>query len=261
MNAVWGSVSSGTDTHGHAAHPAGYFEQPAQVKSPQDRAELLSLQRTATANLAEVHKMRVALRQIADKGKRADLERDIATLMKHPGGSAGAAVLGVQLPWSLCFCGTGATIALLLWGLCCCRDPSRPSRACACACDRAASLPCVLLPCWWADFNAKKLKEKCMEDHGAQLQPPAWDMLMIGEERTHSTAHDPAHTCLYNIWKRLLKEVLIPKQLPAKDPFAKGCASPSTICICVCVSVHMYVCVCVCVCVCMHVRISGQEME
>ena len=93
MNAVWGSVSSGTDTHGHAAHPAGYFEQPAQVKSPQDRAELLSLQRTATANLAEVHKMRVALRQIADKGKRADLERDIATLMKHPGGSAGAAVL------------------------------------------------------------------------------------------------------------------------------------------------------------------------
>ena len=124
MNAVWGSVSSGTDTRGHAAHPAGYFEQPAQVKSPQDRAELLSLQRTATDNLAEVHKLRVALRQIPDKGKRADLERDIATLMKHPGGSAGAAVLGVQLPWSLCFCGTGATMALLLWGLCCCRDPS-----------------------------------------------------------------------------------------------------------------------------------------
>ena len=74
-----------------------------------------------------------------------------------------------------------------------------------------------------------------MEDHGAQLQPPAWDMLMIGEERTHSTAHDPAHTCLYNIWKRLLKEVLIPKQLPAKDPFAKsslgrsrGCAYTDT---------------------------------
>ena len=75
------------------------------------------------------------------------------------------------------------------------------------------------------NYSAKRQKEQ-FGVVGRQPVPSCWQkMVSSGGVFAHTWAHDPAHTCLYNVWKRLIKEVTMADKLPRGCPFEMGALS------------------------------------